>query len=81
MKASILVLRRNMSSIIRALDQNESITLTYRGHEKATIVPTKGKSAVDLRTHSAFGIWSDRDDLADVGAHVRKIRKGRKNAL
>jgi len=81
MKASILDLRRRMSSIIKALDQNQSITLTYRGHKKATIIPAKGKSAVNMRKHSAFGIWSDRNDLADVDAHVRKIRKGRMHAL
>jgi antitoxin (DNA-binding transcriptional repressor) of toxin-antitoxin stability system len=77
MKVSILDLRRNLSSIIKALDRNESVTLTYRGHKKATIVPAKGKTALDMQKHSAFGIWSDRDDLADVDAHVRKLRKGR----
>jgi antitoxin (DNA-binding transcriptional repressor) of toxin-antitoxin stability system len=81
MKASILDLRRKMSSIVKALDQNESITLTYRGHKKATIVPAKGKIAVDIQKHSAFGMWADRKDLTDVNAHVRKIRKGRSNAL
>jgi antitoxin (DNA-binding transcriptional repressor) of toxin-antitoxin stability system len=81
MRASILDLRRRMSSIVKALDQNESVTLTYRGHKKATIIPAKKKSVVNMRTHCAFGIWSDRDDLADVDAHIRKIRKGRMNAL
>jgi hypothetical protein len=51
--------------------------MTYRNHAKATISPTKSKTAVDMQKHSAFGIWSDRDDLADVDAHVRKLRKGR----
>lgn len=27
----------------------------------------------------AFGIWRDRDDMADVGAYVRKIREPRYN--
>jgi hypothetical protein len=66
-----------MSSIINALDRNESVILTYRGHKKATIVPAKGKTVLDIQEHSAFGIWSDRDDLADVDARVRKLRKGR----
>jgi antitoxin (DNA-binding transcriptional repressor) of toxin-antitoxin stability system len=77
MKMSFLDLRRKMSSLIKALDQNESVTLTHRGHKKATIVPAKGKEAADMQKHSAFGIWSDREDLADVDAHVRKLRKGR----
>ena len=31
--------------------------------------------------HSAFGLWADRADLADVAAYVRKLRKGRFNDL
>jgi antitoxin (DNA-binding transcriptional repressor) of toxin-antitoxin stability system len=62
MKVSILDLRRKLSSIVKVLDRNESVTLTYRGHTKATIVPAKGKTALDIQNHSAFGIWSDRDD-------------------
>lgn len=81
MKASILDLRRRMSSIVKALDQNESVTLTYRGHKKATIVPAKGKPPIDIQKHKAFGMWADRQDLADVQTHVRKLRKGRMNAL
>jgi antitoxin (DNA-binding transcriptional repressor) of toxin-antitoxin stability system len=77
MKASFLDLRRKMSSIIKALNRNESVTLAHRGHKKATIVPAKGKTVLDIQEHSAFGIWSDREDLADVDAHVRKLRKGR----
>lgn len=62
MKISILDLGRKLSSVIKALDRNESVTLTYRGHKKATIVPAKGKTVLDMQNHSAFGIWSDRDD-------------------
>lgn len=25
----------------------------------------------------AFGMWRDREDMADVEAHVRELRKGR----
>ena len=28
----------------------------------------------------AFGMWRDRDDLTDVDAHVRALRKGRVDA-
>ena len=31
--------------------------------------------------HPAFGLWADRKELADVHAHVRRLRKGRVNAL
>lgn len=80
MKASIIDLRRHMGKILKALDNNESITLTYRGREKATIVP-KTRQKTDASEHAAFGMWADRDDLKDVKKAVRDIRKSRFNAL
>lgn len=77
MKASILDLRRHMSDILRALDRNENVTLTYRGHEKATIVPKKVVGRVRMTNHPAFGLWEKRSDMDDVNAVVRNIRKGR----
>lgn len=81
MRASILDLRRNMREILKTLDRNESVTLTYHGNEKATIVPKKKAGRLDMRKHPAFGIWANRKDIADVNLTVRQIRKGRLNAL
>lgn len=81
MKASILDLRRHMGDILKALDRNEKVTLTYRGHEKATIVPKKMSRAVRMTQHPAFGLWGKRTDLKDVDAAVRNIRKGRTHAV
>ena len=81
MRASILDLRRHMREILKALDQNESITLTYRGQEKATIVPAHGNNKGDMQGHEAFGIWCDRHDLNNVNAAIRRLRKGRVNAF
>ena len=81
MKASILDLRRNMKAILKSLDQNESVTLTYHGKEKATIIPKKKPQKVDFDRHPAFGIWSNRKDLEDTQAALRRMRKGRSNAV
>ena len=81
MKASILDLRRHMREVLKALDRNENVTLTYRGQEKATIVPKKAAREVRMKNHPAFGLWKKRSDLEDVEAAVRKIRKGRMNAV
>jgi hypothetical protein len=82
MKASILDLRRRMAEVLRALDRNETVKILYRGRERAILIPsgTSGKGAPPARNHPAFGIWKDRDDLADVPAHVRRLRKGRFDA-
>ena len=81
MKASILDLRKHMSKILAALDMNETVKLTYRGKEKAMIVPTAKQNTTDLTKNAAFGLWADKGDTADVEATVRKIRKGRVNAI
>ena len=81
MRASILDLRRHMREILKALDQNEPVTLTYRGNEKATIIPKKHAVDFDFKKHPTFGIWSDEKDMEDVTSFVRQLRKGRFNAL
>ena len=70
-----------MSQILRALDKNEEITLTYRGQEKATIIPSGTERKGNLKSHPAFGLWANRKDFADVSKVVRNIRKGRVNAF
>jgi hypothetical protein len=70
-----------MSRILQALDKNEEVTLTYRGHEKATIIPSGKKKKVSAKSHPAFGMWTDRKDMADVAKTVRKLRKDRFDAF
>ena len=79
MKASILDLRRRMADVLRALDRNESVTILYRGRARAILIPAgaRGSERSPVGDHPAFGMWKDRQDLHDVAAHVRKLRKGR----
>lgn len=78
MKASFVDLRKNSSEIISALNRSESITISYRGKPKAIMQPIDGAGQkTKAQDHQAFGLWKDRQDLADVPAHVRDIRKGR----
>ena len=39
----------------------------------------KGRAAV-VACHPAFGMWTNRQDPADVGRTVRNLRKGRGHA-
>ncbi len=77
MQATVLDLRRNTRDILAALERNERVTLTNRGRKQAVIVPCTEKHRSLSAAHPAFGIWKDRDDLADVAGHVRRLRKGR----
>lgn len=80
MKASFVDLRKKSSEVIRALHRNEQVTVLYRGKPAAIMQPIGGqvdKPVVKAADHPAFGLWADRDDMADVTAHVRELRKGR----
>ena len=78
MNATVLDLRTNMKDILKALNRNEEVTLTYRGKKKAVIVPCEKETPdISASAHSAFGIWNHRDDMKDVKSYVRDLRKGR----
>lgn len=79
MKASILDLRKHMGKVLAALDKNETVKLTYRGKEKALIIPTNTQRETDLTQNAAFGMWADHTD--DVETTVRTMRKGRGYAV
>ncbi len=81
MKATILDLRRRMKDVLLALDRSESVTIYYRGKEKAILLPSLKRTKKPVEDHSAFGMWRDRKDMADVDATVRNLRKGRLDDL
>ncbi len=80
MQASFVDLRKKSGEIIRALNRNEAVTVLYRGQPKAIMRPINDESEkppLKAADHPAFGMWADREDLSDVSAHVRNLRKGR----
>jgi antitoxin (DNA-binding transcriptional repressor) of toxin-antitoxin stability system len=83
-KASFVDLRRKSADIIRALQRKEPVTVLYRGVPAAIMQPIgkqPGESSGSVKNHAAFGMWADRDDIVDVATHVRRIRRGRYDAL
>lgn len=83
MKATVLDMRRNMKDILRALDQNEPVTILHRGKKKGVIIPAgmSETSGLSVSNHPAFGMWKDRGDMGDVEQFVRKLRKPRSHDL
>jgi hypothetical protein len=83
MKVTVLDLRRRMKDIVRALDQNESVAIFYRGKKKGIIYPVSqiehGRDSI--RKHPAVGMWRDREDMRDVAKFVRDLRKGRRDVV
>jgi antitoxin (DNA-binding transcriptional repressor) of toxin-antitoxin stability system len=82
MKASLLDMRRKMGDVLKALQTNEEVTLLRRGKPIAVIRRTgERRGSQRVSAHPAFGMWAGRPDLAEVGAAVDKLRKGRFRAL
>lgn len=83
MNASIVDLRYRMKDVLRAIDRGESVTILYRGKEKARLVPvvpaSDGSNEGPPRTKDQplFGLWRDRDDLTDPASWLRELRQPR----
>ncbi len=79
MEASVLDLRKKMRAVMSAIDRNEKVILTHRGRRKAVIVSIsrQEKKKVKVADLDAFGMWNDREDMADVSAYVENLRKPR----
>ena len=79
MEASVLDLRKRMREVMTAIDRHETVTLTHRGKRRAVIIPLPQTKKTKVRTAdlAAFGMWSDRPEMADPAAYVETIRKPR----
>lgn len=83
MDASIVDLRYRMKEVLRAIDRGETVNVLYRGKAKATLTPVAAQSGKTGKTLSkfeddpVFGMWRDREDMADPAAYVRKLRQSR----
>ena len=82
--ASLVDLRRKTREISEAIEQRQEITLSKHGKRIATIVPyqqpASDGSAV-VAEHPAVGMWADHGEAEDVAETVRKLRRGRFDAL
>ncbi len=83
MNATIVDLRYRMKEVLRAIDRGETVMVLYRGKEKARLMPVLaassavGAGAPGIRNQPIFGLWRDREDLADPAAYVRTLRQPR----
>jgi len=78
MKASIVDLRYRMKDVLKAVDRGETVTVLYRGKEKARLVPIGAAGTEPVAAHPAFGMWKDRSELKDPARWVRNVRRGRR---
>jgi antitoxin (DNA-binding transcriptional repressor) of toxin-antitoxin stability system len=83
MNATIVDLRYHMKDVLLAIDRGETVTVLYRGKEKAKLVPVapvsraSDKGAPKTKDQPLFGLWKERDDLTDPASYLRKLRQPR----
>ena len=78
MEMTAKALRSQIGVALACVDRGETVTITYRGKPRAKLVGVDEPQQMDDEEKMpAFGMWRDRDDVADVDAYVRKVRKER----
>ena len=81
MKLSFLDLRKKPGKLLEALERRESVTISRRGKAIARVMPVESQDGGTVADHPAFGMWADNPEMADVAETVRKMRKGRFDAV
>ena len=77
MEMTAKALRSRIGAALACVDRGETVTITYRGKPRAKLVSVDQPPSDDEDRMPAFGMWRDRDDIPDVDAYVREMRKGR----
>ena len=77
MKATTKDLRLKTRELIAATDRGEEVVITFRGRDRARLVPLADGSPDDSGRdrNPAFGLWHDRE--GSVVEQVDELRKGR----
>ena len=70
-------LRVKTSEVLKKVQRFGSATITVRGKPVAKITALKPTKPVPLAKHPSVGIWANREEMKDVKAWLRKIRKAR----
>lgn len=83
MKISLSAVSRRQDDVLDALQRNEKIAVSHKGHVVAVLQPpaeTGGKRERMLAT-PAFGMWADRADMSDPNEWRRSLGDKRRNDL
>ena len=79
MELTAKALRSQVAAALACVERGETVTITYRGKPRARLVSLDQSAPKDGNEDRmpAFGMWRDRDDMADVDSYVRDVRKAR----
>jgi len=70
-------LRLKTSQVLKKVQQGGTVTVTLRGKPVAKLLGLNSSKKRKLSEYRAIGMWADREDMKDVDAWLRNIRKPR----
>jgi antitoxin (DNA-binding transcriptional repressor) of toxin-antitoxin stability system len=70
-----------MKDVLRAIDRGETVSVLYRGKERARLVPVPEEKPIRAEDTPACGMWKDRKDMADPVAYIRRMREEKSKRL
>ena len=81
MQLSSKDLRFHTKSALDAVKRGEQIEITFHGKVVAVMVAPEvienSPKKISVEDVTGVGMWADREDMADVDAYVRELRKPR----
>ncbi len=82
MKISLATISKRRDDVLDALKRDERISISHNGRVVAVLrSPETGEKRERMLNTPAFGMWADRDDMADPNEWRRTLRKKRRDAL
>ena len=70
-------LRVKTREVLKGVQRIGWATITVRGRPVAKLTALAPRKPIPLAEHPSVGIWAGREDMKDVNAWVRKIRRPR----
>lgn len=82
MKISLATLSKRRDDVLDALKNNQKISVSHNGHVIAVLQSPRADERRERKLRTpAFGMWADRDDMADPNEWRRNLRRKRRDGL
>ncbi|MCL2700612.1 MAG: hypothetical protein FWE88_02835 [Phycisphaerae bacterium] len=80
MRISLSTLSSRQQAVLEALERKENISVSHQGKVVAVLQPSATNTVQERMLQTpAFGMWADRDDMADPNEWRRGLRQKRRN--
>lgn len=78
MTVSAKELKVKTSEVLKRVQRIGSATITVRGKPVARLTALTPRTPMPLAEHPSVGMWAGREDMKDVTAWLRKVRRPRR---